>query len=150
MGPIGGEGSRDPRIQRLPSPTSSPRPQETGFVVIINVSKELSRCDALALAFGADAPKHIPLPNFSYDVAEDFRKRLGIYLIRNGLQMRDEEDLTLRYGRPMAHPLDDRLLSEILRTLGVHVVQPIFENLGIPVSFFYCNRSEVGRSDLML
>ena len=114
----------------------------TGFVVIINVFKE--RCDALALVPGADAPRHIALPGFSYEVAENLRQRLQQYLIINNVRMRDDGELT-RAVRPMTDPLDEALLSKILSILWVNVVKPIIHSLGIPVSIM---RIVVPRSGL--
>ncbi|KIM41369.1 hypothetical protein M413DRAFT_10973 [Hebeloma cylindrosporum] len=104
---------------------------KTGYVVVINVFKE--RCDVLALVSGADAPQHIPLPDFSYELAEDLRQRLKRYLVVNGVRMRDGEEFELtRSARPMSDVLDDKLVSEILCILWVNVVEPILHSLGIP------------------
>ena len=112
---------------------------KTGFVVVINVFQE--RCDALALVSGADAPQHIALPDFSYKLAENLRKRLKQYLIINRVLMRDNEEFT-RGTRPVTD-LDFKL-SEVLRILWLNVVKPIFHSLGIPVSMVYATLSTIG------
>ena len=100
---------------------------KTGYVVFINVFQE--RCDALVLVSGADAPKHIALPDFSYKLAENLRQRLRRYLIINRVLMRDDKEAT-RGTRPVT----DVKLSKILYILWLNVVKPILHSLGIPVS----------------
>jgi hypothetical protein len=69
---------------------------EEGPIVFININNiHTSRCDALALIAGRDAPLHIPLPNFSYQEADRLVDDLRSYISSFGVQPR------------LGKPLDD-------------------------------------------
>jgi len=101
-----------------------------GPIIIINVHE--TRCDALALISGVNAPVHIPLHNFTYKLASELRERLRIFLSSRGVRLRDED----RGPRPV---LDDDVETQseihfILEELWRRVVRPILDGLEYSVS----------------
>ncbi|KAJ3533747.1 hypothetical protein NMY22_g7202 [Coprinellus aureogranulatus] len=123
----------------LPSPCSSilRHLPPSGSIVIINVHK--SRCDALALRNGIEAPLHIPLPNFSLEKVTRYRGDLASCLQENHIRMRDgsagtEASLPERAlkQRPKGwRKSEDHIgIATVLRALWIEVGKPILEMLG--------------------
>ncbi|PPQ81854.1 hypothetical protein CVT25_013454 [Psilocybe cyanescens] len=98
---------------------------QSGTAVIINVHTD--RCDAVALRHGMNGPVHIPLPGFSYIMAENLRKSLKARLQGAGVRVRgnvpDARGMRFESG-------DGRVLTGILKELWLLVVNPILEALG--------------------
>jgi hypothetical protein len=102
------------------------RVPEEGPIIIINIHR--TRCDALALVFGANGPKHIPLHKFSFQEAERLTDGLRGYL-RSSVRSR------------LGIPLDDGgshafiEFPTVLEVLWSEVARPILEGLGFTVCF---------------
>ena len=112
----------------------------TGITVVINVHE--SRCDALALRSGQDAPIRIHLSEFSFDKAVKYRRLFNTQLyIRSRRELQEEGKVNddtsdraiARYIKPHAGN-DERSVYGILKALWVELVKPIFDALGMPVS----------------
>ena len=102
-----------------------------GPIILINVHE--TRCDALALISGPDAPVHVPLNSFTHSLASELRACLRKLLSSGGLRLRDTD----RANRPVFDD-DDEALSEIhfiLEELWRRVVKPTLDGLGYLVSF---------------
>ena len=104
-----------------------------GAIVLVNVHEcHHSRCDALALISGCDAPIHIPLDDFTHKEACDLRKRLVNFISCHKIRMREVD----RGGHPVRRP-DAEKQSEIhlvLEALWLRVVRPILNGLAFSVS----------------
>ena len=101
-----------------------------GIVVLVNVDE--TRCDALALTSGSNAPIHICLNDFTYKEASKLRERLRLFLSSHRVRMREVD----RGGRPVQR-LDAERHSEIhlvLKALWLGVVRPILDGLTFSVS----------------
>ena len=101
-----------------------------GPVIVINVHE--TRCDALALISGSNAPIHIPLDNITHKLASELRDLLRKFLSSRGVRLRDED----RGTRPV---LDDDVETHseihfILEELWRRVVKPILDGLEYSVS----------------
>ncbi|KAF8815990.1 hypothetical protein BYT27DRAFT_7128364 [Phlegmacium glaucopus] len=114
-----------------------------GPVVLINVHK--TRCDALALIFGAEAPLHVPLNNFSYELAEELRSLLHGYLSSCGMRSRGSEPDEMRGAHQRSsNRKNDSDIRSILGQLWLNVVKPILDNLAIlphlsdPLRIWWC------------
>jgi len=97
-----------------------------GPVILINVHE--TRCDALALISGFDAPVHIPLNNFTHKLASELRECLRLFLLSRRVLLRDED----RGPRPV---FDENIEMQseihfILEELWQRVVKPILDGLG--------------------
>jgi len=128
-------------IRRIPSFHNFLRPLQTsgllndlpadGPIIVINVHE--TRCDALALISGFNAPVHIPLDNFTHKLASELREILRSFLSSRGVRLRDED----RGPRPV---LDDDVETQseihfILEQLWRRVVKPILDGLEYSVRF---------------
>ncbi len=100
-----------------------------GPIVIINIHRD--RCDALALMAGADEPRHIPLPMFSYQEAERLANDLRGYLL--SFDVRSRRGMRLCNQSPLSG--DD--FPVLLKVLWSNVVSPILEAL----TFSVCSAS---------
>lgn len=98
-----------------------------GPVVIFNV--EENRCDALALLSGTKSTLHIPLPNFSQEMAVKLSKDLHLYLNENHIRMRDADRSTI----PILKRGHEAGIHKILRVLWTCVIKPILDALGYVV-----------------
>jgi len=100
-------------------------PQE-GIVVLVNVHK--SRCDALALVSSTDAPIHIPLDDFTHELASKLRdwqcRLLYLYGFRTEIPPAPPQEIG-------ALP---NSLHYVLKTLWLCVVRPILDGLAFSVS----------------
>ncbi|KAJ2914619.1 hypothetical protein MD484_g5803, partial [Candolleomyces efflorescens] len=117
---------------------------EDGPVVIINVHR--SRCDAIALMAGSEEPLHIPLDDFSFEMAEQMRRDLQHGLSSVGIRARsvdaehplkpESEDLVDRAMKPLprAQNNPNHTFQTVLGQLWTYVVQPILMNLGFSPS----------------
>ncbi|KAF5329843.1 hypothetical protein D9611_013426 [Ephemerocybe angulata] len=107
---------------------------ESGYVVVINVSKD--RCDALVLRSGHNI-LHIPLDSFSEEKAQRYRNGLSDTLKSHQLRDRASNiiaDLDEEVGERAVRPVLRRgrggnPVHDILRGLWVEVVKPILETL---------------------
>ncbi|KAF9532208.1 CHAT domain-containing protein [Crepidotus variabilis] len=99
-----------------------------GPIVIFNICEE--RCDALALTLGNRDPLHIPLVNFTSQLAVQMSHQLGLYV---GTQSRlsRNPDRGVRRVRPPAH---DTTIHRILRELWERVAKPVISALALSLS----------------
>ncbi|KAF9001749.1 CHAT domain-containing protein [Cyathus striatus] len=95
-----------------------------GLVVVVNV--HLMRCDALVLDNKKPHITHVPLPNFSVEIAQKLLKILNETFVNNNVRMRDS-----RGGRPVRPKAAPKGLKLILKELWIAVVQPILNALGL-------------------
>jgi hypothetical protein len=143
-----------PGFENFLQPTSvsslANRLPEDGPVVIINVHR--SRCDAIALMAGSDEPLHIPLDDFSFEMAEEMRRELHDGLSAIGIRARsidtettetDSADLVDRAMKPLPRARNPtNAFEKVLAQLWTCVVEPILMNLGFSVSlpsYFSCS-----------
>jgi tetratricopeptide (TPR) repeat protein len=105
-----------------------------GDVIVINVHE--TRCDALALISGAEAPLHIPLHDFSHEQADNLRSLLHGYLSSWGMRSRGSEPDEVRgaHKRSTRKNASDSDIRSILGQLWLNVVKPILDKLAISVS----------------
>ncbi|RXW24345.1 hypothetical protein EST38_g1544 [Candolleomyces aberdarensis] len=113
-------------------------------VVIINAYQ--CRCDAIVLLSGCDDPVHIPLTDFSLEMAEEMRWEIQDGLSSFGIRARssatetevidaDYADLVDRAMKPLPRARNSKnTLKKILAQLWTCVVKPILDNLGFSVS----------------
>ena len=101
-----------------------------GIVIVINIHQD--RCDALALRSGIEL-LHIPLPEFSYNKADNLHNDLKTHLWASGFRMRESKPDDPRGIRP-ASLARSTSLQPILATLWMFVVKPILNGLGYSVS----------------
>ena len=107
-----------------------------GDVIVINVHE--TRCDALALISGAEAPLHVPLHNFSHEQADNLRSLLYCYLSSSGLLARGSEPDEMRgANRRSSIRKNESDIRSILGQLWLNVVKPILDKLAISVSNLY-------------
>jgi len=102
-----------------------------GPIIVINIHE--TRCDALALISGVDAPVHIPLNNLTHDLASELQERL-----RRFLSSRDVRSHVQDRGPRSIFDDDVEMQSEIhsiLKELWRRVVKPILDSLEYSVSF---------------
>ena len=94
---------------------------DSGVVVVINVHKD--SCDALALLSDLDEPLHIPLQDFSYEMASDLHNQLKAQLHAN-----------LNDGLVSFNDCNSSgVIKHILHQLWILVVKPILDGLGFSV-----------------
>lgn len=131
-------------LQPSPCSTLLQHLPESGSVVIIMVTQE--RCDAIALSTALKQPLHIPLPTFSLQKANQYRRALSTQLQCRGIRMREEDAKTDGeiFGIGMnlwtkALALTGTLaVRDVLRGLWVEVAKPILDALKYSVSAAYC------------
>ncbi|KAF5331957.1 hypothetical protein D9611_008866 [Ephemerocybe angulata] len=119
----------------LPSPSSAllQNLPDSGAVVVINVDVE--RCDAMALLAGLDKPVHIPLPKFSLEKADQYRRSLDKQLQLHGLCVREGEANNHVSERALV-PLQKKrapgedVVKQVLENLWNEVMKPILDSLG--------------------
>lgn len=111
---------------------------ESGSVVVINVSKD--RCDAIALSATSKEPLNIPLPNFSWEKANNYQSNLNSLLQSKDIRMREAEvgadgessERALKhYKKPAAVTMTIR---DVLRGLWIEVAKPVLDMLKYSVS----------------
>jgi tetratricopeptide (TPR) repeat protein len=108
--------------------TTLSRAARSGPVVVINVHK--FRCDALIVIADMDEVIHIPLNDFSYDLAQKLQHSLNQLLSTTGVRMRD-----VARGPRMASTKHDNFgFEEILSVLWTNAVHPILGALAFSVS----------------
>ena len=109
-----------------------------GPIIVINVHE--TRCDALALISGVDAPVHIPLNNLTYDLASELQERLQRFLSSRDVRLHVQDR-----GPRSIFDDDVEMQSEIhsiLKELWRRVVKPILDGIKYSVSFLStCNIS---------
>ncbi|KAF8873176.1 CHAT domain-containing protein [Gymnopilus junonius] len=93
-----------------------------GIIIVINAHRD--RCDALVLRSRFE-PFHIPLPQISYNKAENLRNALKAHLRGSGVRMRESRAEVARGMR-----YEGTSVSRILSTLWTTVVKPILDGLG--------------------
>ncbi|PPR05657.1 hypothetical protein CVT26_009229 [Gymnopilus dilepis] len=99
---------------------------DSGVVVLINVHKD--RSDALALINGKTTPIHIPLVEFSYDLANHLYRALRSLLqVRGCLNRGSDVDPVLRGMRLVKQ--GGLGIKEILKQLWLSVAKPILDAL---------------------
>ncbi|KAF6752318.1 TPR-like protein [Ephemerocybe angulata] len=111
----------------------------SGPVIIINV--DTRRCDAIALLAGQDQPLHIPLPDFSLELCNQYREGLTARLqsfhprYRGGLAMPASDLESGRGIRPvlLSGKNGETVIQTVLRGLWEKIVQPIFQTLELVV-----------------
>jgi len=103
-----------------------------GVVILINVDE--TRCDALALVSGSDAPIHITLDDFTHKEASDLTESLRHFLSSHRVRMREVD----RAGRPVLSPGAEKQsgIHVVLKALWLRVVKPILDGLAFSVSVF--------------
>ncbi|KIK60970.1 hypothetical protein GYMLUDRAFT_73723 [Collybiopsis luxurians FD-317 M1] len=92
-----------------------------GPIVVVNLHKRCSNCDALVLLPNAVGIMHIPLPHFSYARAEQCRKALQTLLTHTGLRQ--------RASIPVSSVRSHSSMENILAILWRSVAQPIWSVL---------------------
>lgn len=101
----------------------------SGTVIVVNVHTD--SCDAVALQHETAGFVHIPLPEFSYTIAENLRESLKACLHGAGVRVRgdifDGRGMRLESGKGSS-------LSRILQELWLLVVNPILCALGHTVT----------------
>ncbi|KAF6749072.1 CHAT domain-containing protein [Ephemerocybe angulata] len=125
-------------LKPLPCNTLLKNLPESGYVVVINIDE--CRCDAIVLVAGQDQPIHIPLPDFSLERCEEYRKDLGAQLQSYSLRDRgreivlESEEGDGKRGIRSVHLRGKRgetVIQGILRGLWKAVVKPILQRLGV-------------------
>ncbi|KAI0684979.1 CHAT domain-containing protein [Cytidiella melzeri] len=107
---------------------------KSGPVVVINVHGP--RCDALILHQPGDI-KHVPLPDFSYQLARQLRRQLQSALQSGRLRAADghPSDEHERGYIPLPEPIKHKhreSMREVLSTLWICVVKPVIDHLNLP------------------
>ncbi|CAE6488857.1 unnamed protein product [Rhizoctonia solani] len=92
-----------------------------GPIVVINCHKDY--CDSLLILPGNDDIKHLPLPNFNQEKAQNARSELEISLRRKGLRQRG-----FKVRLPPGYKDG---MSTVLLDLWKHVVEPVIDFLGL-------------------
>ncbi|CAE6478292.1 unnamed protein product [Rhizoctonia solani] len=93
---------------------------QSGPVVVINCHS--SRCDALFILPGHDEVRHLPLPDFTEEQAQQARSSLETSLRQKGLRQR---------GVKVKHQSGyEDYIGGVLHTLWHNVVQPVLNYLG--------------------
>jgi hypothetical protein len=101
---------------------------DSGAIVVINVDDK--RCDALALVAGRDEPLLIPLPQFSQEKAQAYRRELVEQLHLGGFRLRTDDEGLVR-GSYIAQK---RPVRNVLRGVWIYVVKPVLDALAYSVS----------------
>ncbi|KAL5639610.1 hypothetical protein ACGC1H_006278 [Rhizoctonia solani] len=96
------------------------RTAQNGPIVIVNCHR--SRCDALFILPGDNGIRHLPLPDFSNEQAQQARSDLETSLRRLRLRQRG-----VRVKQQMGH---EDLIGGVLLTLWDNIVQPVLSYLG--------------------
>ncbi|KAF6750944.1 CHAT domain-containing protein [Ephemerocybe angulata] len=91
---------------------------ESGPVIVINV--DIRRCDALALLAGQDQPIHIPLPDFSLELCNQYRETSEDVDGERGIRV-----VSLKGKK------GETVIRTILRCLWEKLVNPILRKLGL-------------------
>jgi len=104
-----------------------------GAVILINVHE--SRCDALALISGFDAPIHIPLDEFTHKEASELSEHLRHSLSSHRVGMRDADRGLLIVLDESAEKRTE--IHFVLEALWLRVVRPILDGLAFSVSLFH-------------
>ncbi|KAF6759273.1 CHAT domain-containing protein [Ephemerocybe angulata] len=111
---------------------------DSGPVIVINI--DTRRCDAIALLPGRDQPLHIPLPDFSLELCNQYREGLTAQLRSFHLRYRGESALLAseseyvddgRGIRPVSlrEKNGETVIRKILRGLWEKLVTPILQRL---------------------
>ncbi|TFK44021.1 CHAT domain-containing protein, partial [Crucibulum laeve] len=98
---------------------------ETGPVIVLNGHAMAEWCDALIVMRNIDEVIYIKLDNFSYNKAENLRKRLSRCLSSYRLRTREA-----RSGRPDFKALGSNDIYYILSELWTCIVKPLLDGLG--------------------
>ncbi|KAG8699856.1 hypothetical protein FRC08_005069 [Ceratobasidium sp. 394] len=107
---------------RFKGPEELVRAAHSSTVVVINVSRK--RCDALIIPEGTTSVTHLPLLNFSYEMAQAAHADL-----LGSLQHAHVRDRGLR--RPVFEEVDSEdKFESVLNMLWDHVACPILDHLG--------------------
>ncbi|KAF9527419.1 CHAT domain-containing protein [Crepidotus variabilis] len=116
-----------------------------GPVILFNINKILSYCDAFALLPGNNEPIHIPL-KAKREELDGFCKQLHGYLSSKGVRSRGsngslDEETTInsieRGGRPR---VQGGTMADVLRYLWMKVVKPILDALAYSPMANTCRR----------
>jgi len=103
----------------------------SGVVILVNVDK--TRSDALVLRARHDTPVHIKLGGFTYEEASHLRDEFRKYLKYSNIRVRSDADE--RGPRDVAVFPSKGFLQHVLERLWVGVAKPVFDILGLSVSF---------------
>ncbi|KAF5311218.1 hypothetical protein D9611_013043 [Ephemerocybe angulata] len=123
-------------LKPVPCTTLLQHLPDSGPVIVINI--DTRRCDAIALLPGRDQPLHIPLPDFSLELCNQYRVGLTAQLQSFHLRYRGESALLAseyvddgRGIRPVSLREKDgeTVIRKILRGLWEKLVTPILQRL---------------------
>ncbi|KAB5591217.1 aromatic di-alanine and TPR containing protein [Ceratobasidium theobromae] len=95
----------------------------TGPVVVVNI--HTSRCDALILQPGQSTIGHVPLPDFSYEKANDAREQIQQSLHQQNLRV----FARIKFRRIMLRGSEGDGFANALATLWTSVTKPVLDYL---------------------
>ncbi|KAJ2913889.1 hypothetical protein MD484_g6525, partial [Candolleomyces efflorescens] len=110
----------------------------SGYTVLVNVYGD--HCDAICTSRSRDEPLHVRLPDFSFDKAEELRKRLHDVVNSFGMRMRGDRPAEGEKPKRVLIPFRRKktvedgkagLVPAVLRELWLYVAKPIIDALGL-------------------